>query len=408
MNRTCPRTLYGLLLIAASLLGSGFQTATLHAAEQEIDSIIAIVNDDIILASDFERERSTLMRQRARELPTGAELDKLVFERLIVQSLQLQQAKQRGIRIDDSNLQRTLEDMARNNNMSLAQMRTALNEDGIDYLEFRENIRKEMVISTLMRREVESNLRVSDEEVDNYLRNSGQRGGDQYQLDHILVKLPQQANEGLVAQALQTAQQLASRARDGESFAKLVEIYASSGAGVEGSNLGWRTTSDLPDLFAGEVAAMQVDDVSEPLRSPAGYHILKLADRRAEETRSVDRVRASHILVSTRSGRSVAAARQLAGGDLGWFGGGEMVPVFERRAFNDPVNQVSEPFQTQFGWHLMKVTAREYRDGPADNVADEARGKLRREKAEAQFQEWLQRLRDNAYVELRGFGRNFQ
>lgn len=414
-------------------------TQLLSADEQALDSIIAVVNDDIILATDFERERTQLLRQNLPNLPKGEALDRLVFERLIVASLQLQQARLRGIRVDDANLQRTLEDMARNNNLSLSQMREQLARDGIEFFEFRETIRKEMIISTLMRREVESNLRVSDEEVDDYLQATGSDNATSYELEHLLIKLPQQADDNQVENALQRARALASQARDGVPFADLVEgERTAAGNDVEGGNLGWRTVSDLPDLFAGQLPGLQAGDVTEPLRSPAGFHLLKLLDQRSQDTRQVLRVKARHILIDTRGGRSVAEARReitevaaklaegrtfaslaseysddpnsaRSGGDLGWFNSGEMVPVFERKAFSEPLNQVSEPFQTQFGWHLLEVTEREYQEAASrDSATERARQELRQARAEERFQEWLQNLRDDAYVEFRGFGKNFQ
>ncbi len=429
------RNTFRLIFTAACLLGSPL----LHSAEQALDSIIAVVNEDIILATDFENERDRLLRQPTPNMPRGEELDRAVFERLIVQSLQLQQARQRGIRVDDSNLQRTLEGMARNNNMSLAQLRETLSQDGVDFLEFRESIRKEMIISTLMRREVESNMRISDEEVNDFLRTTTGSESDSYQLAHILVKLPQQADNTQVAAAEETAKEIASAARGGQTFAAIVESRRlSQGDNIEGGNLGWRTTGDLPDLFVGQLPGMQLGDVTEPLRSPAGFHVLKLLDRRSKDNRQVVKARARHILISTRDGRSSAQAQQeitriramlaegrtfasLAsdfsddkntanqGGELGWFNAGEMVPVFERIAFSAPENEISEPFQTQFGWHVMEVLEREYAENQGDqNATEQARQQLRQTRAEEQFQEWLQRLRDGAYVELRGFGKNFQ
>lgn len=416
-----------------------FGQLPLLAAEQPLDSIIAVVNDDIILATDFESERNKLLRQPLPNMPKGEALDRAVFERLIVQSLQLQQARQRGIRVDDSQLQRTLEGMARNNNMSLNELRETLARDGLDFLEFRESIRKEMIVSQLMRREVESNLRVSDEEVDDFLSTYTGTNKDSYELEHILVKLVQQADDTQVAEARQIAREIASAARDGETFADLVDRQrASRGDRVEGGSLGWRKAADLPDLFVGQLPGMQRGDVTEPLRSPAGFHVLKLIDHRSEDSRQVLRVRARHILIGTRGGRSAAQAQQeiarlramlsegrtfeslardfsddkntaAEGGDLGWFKAGEMVPVFERMAFASPVNQVTEPFQTQFGWHILEVLDREYQQQQSDqDAAERARAQLRQERAEEQFQEWLQRLRDSAYVELRGFGKNFQ
>lgn len=440
--RRCPslasRTLVTFLAnIAAALVLSS--TAQAQQQEVELDSIIAIVNDDIVLASDFIRERGNLIRQNRAGVPKGQELDKLVIERLIVQSLQLQHAELRGIRIDDSSLQRALDDMARNNNMSVAQMREALNKDGINFLEFRENIRKELIVSTLTRREIESNLSVSDAEVEDLLNEAmAGESGYRYELEHILVKLPQQADDDLVSSSLTTAQSLASQARDGVPFARLVEMQRNLGnSEIEGGNLGSRSLQEMPALFARQVEGMQAGDVTEPLRSAAGFHVIKLVGRSSLDQAGPVRVRARHILASTRSGMSSADAKtkidsiyarlqagstfeSLAkefsddtasaanGGDLGWFNRGEMVPTFEQRAFQSGVNQVTEPFVTEFGWHILEVLDTELAENPRSKLENQARETLRRQKAEEQYETWLSRLRDNAYVELRGFAKNFQ
>ncbi len=428
------KTLLKALLIAPAML----MHVTALSQETPIDSIVAIVNDDIILASDFVAERAQLMRQNPPDLPGGAELDRAVMERLIIQSLQLASASQRGIRIDDNSLQRAIEDMARNNNMSVTQMRETLSQEGINFLEFRENVRKELIISTLSRRVVETNLSVSDAEVEELLSvETGTTSTSRYELDHILVQVPQQADADLLANAREIAIEIASAARDGTPFNRLLDIQRSKGnRNVEGSNLGARTLTDMPPLFANEVQGMQIDDVTEPLRSAAGFHVLKLL-RKVATSREPSRVRARHILASTRKGRSSDEARatiidarnriiegrdfavlatQISedpstagkGGDLGWFGRGEMVAPFEARAFTLDVNTVSEPFETQFGWHIIEVLEQEITEAPREAMKSKAREQLRRKKAEERFQNWLTELRENAYVELRGFAKNFQ
>lgn len=424
-----------ILPILAALLLS-LATAPTNAAEVALDSIIAVVNEDIVLASDFVRERETLKRQNPPNLPSGATLDKAVLERLIVQSLQIQAAERRGIRIDDNSLQRAIEDMARNNKMNVTQMREALSRDGINFLEFRENIRKELLISTLTRREVDTNLRVTDSEIEELLNTENDVNTIySYQLDHALVRLPQQADTGLTATALSLAQQIASDGRDGIPFTRVIERLRNAGVNnVEGSIIGPDPLSEMPPLFAEQVQGMQENDVTEPLRSAAGFHIIKLIDR-SNEIAVAKRVRARHILASTRNGRSAAEAKaliteiaaklseggnfsQLAselsedpssavnGGDLGWFGRGEMVQKFEQLAFATPVNQITEPFFTQFGWHIMEVTDKELDAGKQDERESTMRAQLRQKKAEEKFASWLVDLRDNAYVELRGFAKN--
>ncbi len=409
-----------------------------HSAETPVDSILAIVNDDIILTSEFVRERDTMLIQNQPGLPKAEELDKLIVERLIIRSIQLQEAERRNIRIDDSNLQRAIEDMARNNNMSLTQLRQSVTGEGLDFLQFREDLRKDLLVSTLTRREIESNLFVSDSEVEELLSTGSSVNGEyRYNLEHILVKLPQQADAQQDAAALKTAQALASRARDDESFVALVRSERSKGTDIEGGNLGTRPLSDMPALFAQQMNGLQQGDVTEPLRSVAGYHILKLVSRTTISQATPSNVRARHVLVSTRAGRSNTEAQQRIrevqqqlnggadfaavasafsddsasaknGGNLGWFAPGEMVAEFEQVAFSTPVNVVSQPFKTAFGWHIVEVLEQKLDQNPQGELKTKAREQLRQQKAEDKYENWLSTLRDNAYVELRGFAKKYQ
>ena len=408
------------------------------AAETSLDSIIAVVNDDIILTSEFTRERNTMIAQNQPGLPNGEELDRLVVERLIIQSIQLQEAERRNIKVDESGLQRALEEMARNNNVSLTQLRDSVTKEGLDFLEFREDLRKNLTISRLTQREIESGLFVSDAEVEELLSTEASSKGEfLYTLEHILVKLPQQADAQQDAEALGIAQNVASRGRDGENFVTIVRGERNKGIDIEGGNLGSRSLSDMPPLFAAEMNSLQVNDVTEPLRSVAGYHILKLISRATVSQAIPDKVRARHILVSTRDGRSNTEAQQrirdvqeqinsgadfaevaraysddtksaAAGGDLGWFGMGEMVPEFEQVVISTPVNTPSQPFRTAFGWHMVEVLEQEMPENSEEDQANKARQQLRQQKGEARFQTWLRTLRDNAYVELRGFAKDYQ
>ncbi len=422
-------------LILASLLSMPLLA---HGEETPVDSILAIVNDDIILTSEFVRERDTMLAQNQPGLPKADELDEMIVERLIIRSIQLQEAARRNIRIDDSNLQRAIEDMARNNNMSLTQLRQSVSSQGLDFLQFREDLRKDLLVSTLTRREIESNLFVSDAEVEELLSTGSSANGEyRYNLEHILVKLPQQADAQQDAAALQVAQSLASRARDDESFVSLVRSERGNGTDIEGGNLGTRALSDMPELFAQQMDGLQQGDVTEPLRSVAGYHILKLISRTTISQATPSTVRARHILVSTRAGRSNTEAQQrirevqqqlndgadfadvatafsddttsaLDGGNLGWFGPGEMVAEFEQVAFSTPVNRVSQPFKTAFGWHIVEVLEQKRDQNPQGELKTKAREQLRQQKAEDKYQSWLSTLRDNAYVELRGFAKKYQ
>ena len=411
---------------------------TALSQETPLDSIIAVVNDDIILTSEFTNERNTMLRQNQPGLPSGDELDKLVVERLIIRSIQLQEAERRNIRIDESGIQRAIEDMARNNNLTTTQLREEITKEGIDFLQFREDLRKDLTVSTLTRREIQSNLVVSDSEVEELLTsNAASKGEFLYTLEHILIRLPQQADPRQDADALATAQTLASSARDGQTFVTLVRDARAAGTDIEGGNLGSRTLADLPELFAQQMDGLQPDDVTEPLRSVAGYHVLKLISRDTVSQATPERVKARHILVSTRGDRSSTEAQErirevqeqlssgtdfaqvaqtysddastaAQGGNLDWFGTGEMVNEFEQIAFTTPVNVVSQPFKTAFGWHVLEVLEQELPQTSKADETEQARNQLVQKKGEERYQVWLDDLRDNAYVELRGFAKKYQ
>ncbi len=430
--------LASLFTVGAVTLNLAASTSNALAEETALDSIIAVVNDDIILSSEFSRERDTMLRQNQAGLPRGEELDRQVVERLIIRSIQLQEAERRNIRIDENTLQRAIEDMARNNNLTPTQLREQITAEGMDFLQFREDLRKNLTVSTLTRREIDSNLFVSDSEVEELLSSTTSSEGEfRYTLEHILVKLPQQADAPLDAEALGIAQSLASRARDGESFVALVKTARAAGTDIEGGNLGSRSLNDMPELFAQEMNGMQEGDITEPLRSAAGYHLLRLVSRATVSQATPERVRARHILVSTRGGRSNTEAQarirevqaQLdggtdfaevaltysddnssaaKGGDLGWFGAGEMVGEFEQVAFSTPINQLSQPFKSAFGWHIVEVLEQQMPETSEAAATAKARGQLRQKKGEERFQAWLDNLRDNAYVELRGFAQRYQ
>ena len=411
---------------------------SVFSAETAVDSIIAIVNDDIVLNSEFIRERETMLVQNQPGLPKGEELNRLIVERLIIRSIQLQEAERRNIRIDESRLQRALEEMASSNNLSLSQLRDSITREGLDFLQFREDLRKSLIVQALTRREIESNLFVSDAEVEELLSTGASTDGEfRYTLEHILVKLPQQADTQQETEALQVAQSLASRARDGEAFVALVRAARSNGGDVEGGNLGTLSLDDMPKLFADQMDGLQEQDVTEPLRSAAGFHVLKLVSRTTISQATPSRVRARHVLVSTRGGRSNTEAQQRIrevqqqldsgaefeevvntysedpssvekGGSLGWFGAGEMVKEFEQVAFSTPVNVYSQPFKTAFGWHIVEVLEQEVEEKPEAEIEGRAREQLRQKKAEDKFDLWLSSLRDSAYVELRGFAQNYE
>lgn len=401
----------------------------------EIERIVAIVNEDVIVESELDNRLRTI-RARLREAgtPTPAEpvLRRQVLERLIVDRLQLQLAEHLGIRVDDESLNRALRQMAQRNGLHLAQFRDILERDGYDFPTFREEIRNEMLISQVQQRQVETRIRVTDREIDTYLATRTQQGNPEnaYHLAHILVAVPEAASATDIATAERQANDVLDALRRGASFAGQAVAYSAGQQALQGGDLGWRKEPELPTVFAEVVPQMGVGEVRGPIRSPSGFHIIKLLETRGEERHIVRQTRARHILIrpSDIAGDAEVEARleqlrerlsqgesfaELArahsedpssaakGGELGWVNPQDMVPEFQAVMDSLKPNQISQPFRTQFGWHIVQVLERRAHDDTEEVRRTRAKEQIRDRKAEEEMESWLRQLRDEAYVELR-------
>ncbi|MBI4988417.1 MAG: peptidylprolyl isomerase [Rhodocyclales bacterium] len=399
----------------------------------EADRIIAVVNDEVITLHELSAKVASVerqLRQQGTQMPPRDVFEKHILERLIVDRTQVQFAKETGLRIDDAQLDQTLVRIAEGNRMGLAQFRASLEQDGISWAKFREDIREEIVISRLREREVDSKIVVSEGEIDNFLETAGMAGSEEFNLAHILLRVPEQAKPEQLARLQARAEEIISQLRRGADFAQLAASYSDAPDGLSGGGMGWRPLERLPALFAEAVPKLKPGEVSEALRSPAGYHILKLLDRRggAIKVQPVEQTRARHILIKTSELVSEAEARrrllalkerithgaefaELArlhsndlsaakGGDLGWLNPGDTVPEFERAMNSLKPGEVGEPVQSPFGWHLIQVTERRM-DVSQERVRQSARLALRERKADEAYQDWLRQMRDRAYVEYR-------
>ena len=399
-----------------------------------LDRIAALVNEDVITHSELESR----LQQVARNLPDGRlppreVLRRQVLDRMIIERLQLQFAEQIGIRIDDGTLNRTMQEIAQGNNLSLPAFREQLLAEGIDYDDFREQIRDEMTITRLRQRQVDSRVSVSDREIDDFIASqAGAVDRDvEYRLSHILVSVPEAASPEDIRQARDRAQALRARiVEQGEDFEQVAIAESDGQNALQGGDLGWRPSGRLPSLFSRPVTLMEVGDVSELIRSPSGFHLIRLADRRGGQQSSVLRTHARHILIrpsavltSTEAreqllslkrriegGESFAdlaransqdpgSARQ--GGDLGWADPGQFVAEFEEVMNALEPGQISEPFQSPFGWHILEVIERRQHDNTREQLRARAREYIRDRKREEELEVWLRRMRDEAYVELR-------
>jgi len=346
--------------------------------------------------------------------------------------VQLQLARETGLQIDDLQLDATIARIAESNNMPLTEFRRMLERDGIPFNKFREEVRAEVILARLREREVDNKISVAESEIDNFIADH-KEGKDQsveYNLSHILIRLPEQARPEQITRQRERADEAVKRIKAGADFAQVVATFSDATDALEGGNMGWRTPDRLPELFAGVVAGLRPGEISEVLRSPAGFHILRLNERRgAGAPYMVEQNRVRHILVRTSETVSQDEARrkllalreritngsnfgELArlnsddvsatrGGDLGWVYPGDTVPDFERAVKGLKPMEVSQPVKTQFGWHLIQVLERRTTDASSERKRLEARKALRERKSDEAFQEWLRQLRDRAWVEYR-------
>ena len=419
----------------ASLCASG--AAAQSSTGVELDRVVAVVNDDIISRSELdarlERVRKQL-RQSGTRLPPPDALRRQVLERLILRRLQLQLARSSGIRVGDERLNRTLLRIAEQNELTLREFRDAIEGDGVDFARFREEIRDDIMISEVRRHRVENQINISQRDIDDYISMMESRGTEadrhRYRIGHILIAVPDGASSEEIAEARVRAQRVLEEIRTGADFANMAVTYSDGQQALEGGNLGWRLASDLPSMLADAVLGLEVGEVSEPVRSASGFHLVKLADRQGSQRQMIRQTRARHILITLDALTDDAEARrqlrvlrerivngedfgELArnhsddpgsasrGGELGWIDPGNTVPVFERTMDSLEPSAISRPFRSQFGWHLVQVLERRDRDATETSQRAEARRRLRARKIEENTQAWLRRVRGEAYVEYR-------
>ena len=364
--------------------------------------------------------------------PTDTELREQMRERLIMQEIQSQRAAQRGIRVGDEELNQALEGIARQNGMNLREFARALRSEGVDFLMVREQIRNELLTNSLRQREIDARVSVTDREIDAFLAKT--RKNDQateYRLEHILIAVPDGSTDDVRVAARAEAEQIRQAVIDGASFSQMAISRSDATTALDGGDLGWRTAGALPTLFADEVDDMSVGSVSPVIETGSGYNLIRLADQRGgqaaqliTETRArhillqpnairdeyETRERAAELLEELKGGRDFAeAAREYSddsgsanqGGDLGWQGPGSFVPEFEQRLANLEANEISEPFETQFGIHIVQLLERRTRDSAEDIARNQARMAIRQRKIAEEYEDWLRRQRAEAYVELR-------
>lgn len=434
MNRFLSRSRSALVIaLATASFGLPAQAATRAV---EVDRIVAVVNNEVITALQLRARVAQAERQLRRqgvELPPMEVLERQLLERLIVERAQVQLAQETALRVDDATLERAIDRIAGNNNLSAEQLRAALEADGVSWSRFRDEIRTEILLTRLREREVDSRIVVTDAEIDNFIAsNPDAFSGQEFAVAHILLRTPEGASPQQIEAVRQRAEQVMTRLRSGEDFARVAAEVSDAPDGLSGGALGWRPLDRLPALFADAVRELRPGETSPILRSAAGLHIVRLVDRRGggmDAVQQLEQTRARHILVRTSEVLSDAdaEARLLAlrervangadfgelakansadlsaasGGDLGWLNPGDTVPEFERAMNALQPGEMSPPVRSPFGWHLIQVVERRLQDVTDERKRNAARQALRERKAEEAYEDWLRQLRDSTYVDLR-------
>lgn len=428
------RTLVLLLCFVGPALAQSPQRQA-NNAPLPADRIVAVVNDEVITLFELRTRLDLALQQLKRQgtpLPARDVLERQMLERLVMDKVQLQQARDIGLRIDDAQLEQALQRIAASNKMSLTQFREALQKDGIVFVKFREEIREEMAIARVREREVENKIVISEGEIDNYLADDSAKGSgrEEYEVAHILLRTPESASPEQIQRLKAKADQIFERIGKGDDFSQLAASFSDAPDGLQGGNLGLRQLDRLPAIFSEIVVKLNVGEVAPILRSPNGFHIVKLvAKRGGAAATAVQQTHVRHILIKVnevvsesdakhkltglyeriKNGASFAELAKLfsqdgsasKGGDLGWIYPGDTVPEFERVMNQLQPGELSQPIQSPFGYHLIEVLERRVQDVSADRQRSAARQVLRERKMDEAYQDWLRQARDRAYVELR-------
>jgi peptidyl-prolyl cis-trans isomerase SurA len=434
-NYSIPMMVLGLAALAVH--GSaGAQTRELATQGELLDRVVAIVNDGVVLNSDLDAQVDSVserLRQQKLELPPQNVLRQQVLERLVLQEIQMQRATHAGVKVSDEMLNSALQDVAKRNGITLTQLPEALAHQGVDYAEYREEIRKEMMLQMLRQRDVLQHISVTPREIDQFIEKQAKAPSErnEYNVSHILIAVGQEASPAQQDAAGKRAQEVYERARSGEDFAKLAVAYSNSQTALEGGALGWRKGSELPTFLSETIARLKPGEVSEPMRTPTGYHIIRLNEVRGGTEAAVEnQVHVRHILMKTNEladdatvrgklealrerilkGEDFAAVAQVTsqdpgsaaeGGDLGWSGPGTFAPEFEQAIATLKDGDISEPFHSQYGWHIAQMLGHRRFDNSDEIKRRQAMEAIRASKADEETELWLRRMRDEAYVEYK-------
>lgn len=405
-----------------------------QAERTPLDKVVAVVNSEALMQTELETRLDSVyqnLRQRNITPPPRDQLRRQVLDRLILDTIQIQKASDSGVRVGDQELAAAIESVARQNKMTTAQFRQLLERQGLAFTVVQEQIGRELLINQLRQRRVGQRIHISEQEVDIFLaQQKSELNSTDYNLQQITLTLPDKATPQQVAEVEAEAQKAYQQLIDGEDFAQLAIRVSDDDYALEGGNAGWRRGSELPVLIADQVQLLDINSITQPLRSPAGFHIVKLLEKRGGVSKLITETQARHILISPTTIRTESEARKLIsqlrervqqgedfaelarnysddkgsagdGGSLGWAGPGKFVPEFEAAMNNTPIEGVSPIFRSPFGFHIIRVEGRRSQDIGRQVLEDQARQQLYKRKFESELENWLREIRSAAYVEIR-------
>ncbi|WP_105102929.1 peptidylprolyl isomerase [Microbulbifer pacificus] len=407
-----------------------------QAQVQKLDRVVAVVDDDVVMASELQQRMNTITQQIAAQNVQAPPIDILrrqVLEQLIIERLQLQMGARAGVTIPEEELDQAIARVQQNMNMSPAEFQRKLEADGISNNAFRQQIRQELIIRRVEQGSVARRIQITDQDINNFLRSKEGEfwKSPQYQLGHILIPVGSSAPAEEVAAARAKADAVYDKASKGEDFRALAISNSAGQNALQGGDLGWRKTVELPTLFSDALDGLKVGETTKPFRSDAGFHLLKIHEQRGSTEQVVEQTKVRHILVKTSAIRDDDAAynlltdlrskieagelkfedaakensedigTMLQGGDLGWSNPGQFVPEFTQAMNNTPVGEISMPFRSQFGWHILQVEGRRQQDMTEQYIRNQAANLLRNRRYEEELQNWRQEIRDQAYVEIK-------
>ena len=403
---------------------------------KELDAVVAIVNNDVITTTDLKRRIKQVLTQlkaQKRSLPPKNVLYRQILEQLITEHIQLQLAKRASVIIDDESINRVIQKIAQENNLSMDEFKDVLQRDGLGYAEFRKSIKNEMTINQLRKRRVENRVVVTDQEVDTELQNqqNNKALSAEYKLSHILIATPESATPEQIREAKEKAEQVLARLNIGADFAETAAAYSNGQNALNGGDLGWREAAQLPSIFTDQIIKLEAGQLTGLIRSPSGFHIVKVVEKRSKDKRRiVEQTQARHILMIPNQIKNNALVKErllrlrerlvngddfaaiakansedkgsaVKGGELGWVNPGVMVPEFEEAMSKLAPGEISQPVRSRFGWHLIQVLARRQHDDTNAYLRSKIRKQIGQRKVEEAVSNWLRRLRNEAYVEYR-------